>query len=115
MYAILGRWYELPVPGRQRVWIFKFKAWIDIDKVFSDFMLSDGNIRYFEYVQDKFEYLSEHKSADPQRGVAFLPKRGVNVGEPLIAMAYVLVNLTTHMLMKGNRSMRMRLCALTGQ
>jgi coronin-1B/1C/6 len=39
----------------------------------------DGNIRYFEFTNDKFEYLSEYKSADPQRGLAFLPKRGVNV------------------------------------
>ena len=40
-------------------------------------------IRYYEYADDKFEFLSEYKSADPQRGVAFLPKRGVNVGIPL--------------------------------
>jgi hypothetical protein len=40
---------------------------------------SDGNIRYFEYENDKFEFLSEYKSGDPQRGIAFLPKRGVNV------------------------------------
>jgi hypothetical protein len=40
---------------------------------------SDGNIRYFEYENDKFEFLSEYKSSDPQRGIAFLPKRGVNV------------------------------------
>jgi hypothetical protein len=40
---------------------------------------SDGNIRYFEFTNDKFEYLSEYKSADPQRGIAFVPKRGVNV------------------------------------
>ncbi|TKA81319.1 hypothetical protein B0A49_00318 [Cryomyces minteri] len=39
----------------------------------------DGNIRYYEYEHDKFEYLSEYKSADPQRGIAFLPKRGVNI------------------------------------
>ena len=39
---------------------------------------SDGNIRYFEYEHDKFEFLSEYKSADPQRGIAFMPKRGVN-------------------------------------
>jgi hypothetical protein len=42
---------------------------------------SDGNIRYFEYENDKFEFLSEYKSADQQRGIAFLPKRGVNVGD----------------------------------
>jgi coronin-1B/1C/6 len=39
----------------------------------------DGNIRYFELENDKFEYLSEYKSSDPQRGVAFMPKRGVNM------------------------------------
>jgi coronin-1B/1C/6 len=42
---------------------------------------SDGNIRYFEYENDKFEFLSEYKSPEPQRGVAFLPKRGVNVSD----------------------------------
>lgn len=40
---------------------------------------SDGNIRYYEYENDKFEYLSEHKSLDPQRGLAFMPRRGINV------------------------------------
>ena len=40
---------------------------------------SDGNIRYYEYENDKFEYLTEHKSAEPQRGIAFLPRRGINV------------------------------------
>lgn len=39
----------------------------------------DGNIRYFEYANDDFIILSEYKSADAQRGVAFLPKRGVAV------------------------------------
>lgn len=38
----------------------------------------DGNIRYFEY-ENNFIFLSEYKSSDPQRGVAFLPKRGVAV------------------------------------
>jgi len=42
----------------------------------------DGNIRYFEYENDKFEFLSEYKSGDPQRGMAFLPRRGVNVSKP---------------------------------
>lgn len=40
---------------------------------------SDGNIRYFEYENDKFEFLSEYKSGEPQRGIAFLPRRGINV------------------------------------
>ncbi len=47
----------------------------------------DGNIRYFEYENDKFEFLSEYKSAEPQRGVAFLPKRGVNVSRPCLPLA----------------------------
>jgi coronin-1B/1C/6 len=52
----------------------------------------DGNIRYFEYENDKFEYLSEYKSADPQRGVAFLPKRGVNMHENEVMQAFKTVN-----------------------
>ena len=53
---------------------------------------SDGNIRYFEYENDKFEYLSEYKSADPQRGLAFVPKRGVHLHENEIMRAYKTVN-----------------------
>ena len=55
---------------------------------------SDGNIRYFEYQNDKFEFLSEYKSADPQRGIAFLPKRGVNVHENEVTRAFKTVNDT---------------------
>jgi coronin-1B/1C/6 len=57
-----------------------------------DSLSSDGNIRYYEYANDKFEYLSEYKSADPQRGIAFLPKRGVNLHENEISRAYKTVN-----------------------
>lgn len=52
----------------------------------------DGNIRYYEYENDKFEHLSEYKSADPQRGVAFVPKRGVNMHENEVMRAYKTVN-----------------------
>ncbi|CAK7271639.1 Coronin-like protein crn1 [Sporothrix epigloea] len=52
----------------------------------------DGNIRYYEYENDKFEFLSEYKSADPQRGLAFVPRRGVNVHENEIMRAYKTVN-----------------------
>ncbi|KAJ9608796.1 Coronin-like protein crn1 [Cladophialophora chaetospira] len=52
----------------------------------------DGNIRYYEYEQNRFEYLSEYKSSDPQRGVAFVPKRGVNLHENEVARAYKTVN-----------------------
>lgn len=52
----------------------------------------DGNIRYYEYDNDEFQYLSEYKSADPQRGVAFVPKRGVNTHENEVMRAYKTVN-----------------------
>jgi coronin-1B/1C/6 len=52
----------------------------------------DGNIRYFEYENDKFEFLSEYKSGDPQRGLAFMPKRGVNVHENEVMRAFKTVN-----------------------
>lgn len=54
----------------------------------------DGNIRYYELENDKFEYLSEYKSGDPQRGVAFMPKRGVNSHENEVARAYKTVGDT---------------------
>ncbi|KPI39467.1 Coronin-like protein crn1 [Cyphellophora attinorum] len=54
----------------------------------------DGNIRYYEYENDKFEYLSEYKSSDAQRGIAFLPKRGVNMHENEVMRAYKTVNDT---------------------
>ena len=53
---------------------------------------SDGNIRYFEYENGKFEFLSEYKSSDPQRGIAFLPKRGVNTHENEVMRAFKTVN-----------------------
>lgn len=52
----------------------------------------DGNIRYYEYENDSFEYLTEYKSADPQRGIAFMPKRGVNVQENEVTRAFKTVN-----------------------
>mgnify|MGYP001485464645 CR=1 FL=1 len=52
----------------------------------------DGNIRYYEYENDKFEYLSEYKSGDPQRGIAFVPKRGVNLHQNEVMRAYKTVN-----------------------
>ena len=52
----------------------------------------DGNIRFFEYENDKLEYLSEYKSGDPQRGIAFMPKRGINVHENEIMRGFKTVN-----------------------
>ncbi|KAJ3186604.1 Coronin-2B [Gaertneriomyces sp. JEL0708] len=50
----------------------------------------DGNIRYYEWVDDEkgLYFLSEYKSAEPQRGISFLPKRAVNVAECEVARAY---------------------------
>ena len=45
----------------------------------ADHLFRDGNIRYYEYDNDKFEFLSQYSSPDPQRGIAFMPKRGVDV------------------------------------
>ncbi|KAI9762240.1 MAG: Coronin-like protein crn1 [Chaenotheca gracillima] len=52
----------------------------------------DGNIRYFEYANDKFEFLSEYKSGEPQRGIAFMPKRAINTHENEVMRAYKTVN-----------------------
>jgi len=48
----------------------------------------DGNIRYYEWESDSLFALAEHKSGDPQRGMCFLPRRALNVGECEIARAY---------------------------
>ncbi|EGP89420.1 unnamed protein product [Zymoseptoria tritici ST99CH_1A5] len=48
----------------------------------------DGNIRYYEYQNDKFEYLSEYRSPDPQRGIAFIPKRGVSTHDNEVMRAF---------------------------
>ena len=50
----------------------------------------DGNIRYYEWSDDDkgLYFLSEYKSTEPQRGIGFLPKRAVNVGEVEIARAF---------------------------
>ncbi|KAI5779751.1 hypothetical protein EDC01DRAFT_669631 [Geopyxis carbonaria] len=52
----------------------------------------DGNIRYYEYSNDDFIFLSEYKSADPQRGIAFLPRRGISVVENEVMRAFKTVN-----------------------
>ncbi|CAB16873.1 actin binding WD repeat protein, coronin Crn1 [Schizosaccharomyces pombe] len=66
--------------------------WDDGTKVIYLAGKGDGNIRYYEYENDVFHYLSEFKSVDPQRGIAFLPKRGVNVSENEVMRAYKSVN-----------------------
>jgi len=48
----------------------------------------DGNVRYYEWESETLHGLSEHKSTEPQRGMCFLPRRALNVGECEIARAY---------------------------
>jgi len=50
----------------------------------------DGNIRYYEFVDEApyMHFLSEFKSSDPQRGLAFLPKRACNVNECEVARVF---------------------------
>ena len=49
----------------------------------------DGNIRYYEIVDDSKQiyFLSEYKSAKPQRGMNFLPKRACDVSKCEVARA----------------------------
>ena len=73
-------------------WPEKGELWFSLHTKALLILPSDGNIRYFEYEHDKFEFLSEYKSGDPQRGIAFLPKRGVNVHENEVMRAFKTVN-----------------------
>ncbi|KAK9455400.1 DUF1900-domain-containing protein [Dipodascopsis uninucleata] len=52
----------------------------------------DGNIRYFEYENDELFALSEYKSSEPQRGITFMPKRGISVHNNEVVRAYKTVN-----------------------
>ncbi|CAG8443126.1 16411_t:CDS:2, partial [Gigaspora rosea] len=54
----------------------------------SDLKILDGNIRYYEFENDELFFLAEYKSSGPQRGMSFMPKRGINVTECEIARAY---------------------------
>ena len=52
----------------------------------------DGNIKYYEVVEDKpyTYFLNEYKSSSPQRGFGWMPKRGCDVGQCEIARFYKL-------------------------
>ncbi len=54
----------------------------------------DGNIRYYEYESDELHYLTEYKSADPQRGMTFIPRRALNASENEIARAIKVTGTT---------------------
>ena len=48
----------------------------------------DGNIRYYEYINDELFELSEYTSTDPQRGFAVAPKYSVNLKENEVTKSY---------------------------
>ncbi|KAG0229697.1 Coronin-like protein crn1 [Actinomortierella wolfii] len=52
----------------------------------------DGNIRYFEWENEELYTLSEFSSTTPQRGMAFMPKRALNVNECEVMRAYKVSN-----------------------
>lgn len=54
--------------------------------------------RYYEIVDEApyFHFLTEFKSATPQKGMAFLPKRALNVNECEIARALKLHTNKVH-------------------
>jgi coronin-1B/1C/6 len=59
-----------------------------VDRILSDRVSSDGNVRYYEHESDQLIPLDEHTSKEPQRGMCFLPRRALNIRECEIARAY---------------------------
>ncbi|KAK1334295.1 hypothetical protein QTO34_005298 [Cnephaeus nilssonii] len=53
----------------------------------------DGNIRYYEVSADKphLNYLTEYRSYHPQKGIGFMPKRGLDVSTCEIFRFYKLI------------------------
>ncbi|CAD7947178.1 unnamed protein product [Amoebophrya sp. A25] len=47
----------------------------------------DGNIKFFEYVDGSLHYLDDYASNQPQRGLAFFPKRVMDVSTHEVARA----------------------------
>ncbi|KAI8148473.1 hypothetical protein BJV82DRAFT_592242 [Fennellomyces sp. T-0311] len=55
----------------------------------------DGTIRYYEYENDELYHLSDFRDMETQKGLAFMPKRALNVNECEIARAY---KITTNLI-----------------
>ncbi|CDH52969.1 actin-binding protein [Lichtheimia corymbifera JMRC:FSU:9682] len=55
----------------------------------------DRTITYYEFENDELYRLSDYRDVEAQKGVAFMPKRALNVNECEIARAY---KLTTNMI-----------------
>jgi coronin-1B/1C/6 len=54
-------------------------------------MLSDGNVRYYEYEEDTLHPLPEHKSSVPQRGMCFLLRGALSIQHCDTVRAYKVV------------------------
>lgn len=55
----------------------------------------DGNIQYYEYENDDLFPLSEYQSAEPQRGIAIVPRRALTVQKHEIFRIYKTLNDTS--------------------
>ncbi|KAI7850850.1 hypothetical protein BDC45DRAFT_517296 [Circinella umbellata] len=55
----------------------------------------DRTIRYYEYENDSLYHLSDYRDVEAQKGLAFMPKRALNVNECEIARAY---KITTNLI-----------------
>jgi len=55
-------------------------------------MQGDGNIRYFELTPERpyVHFLSEYKTSTPQRGLGWMPKSALSIGECEVARCYKL-------------------------
>ncbi|KAI8058139.1 hypothetical protein BDF22DRAFT_615648 [Syncephalis plumigaleata] len=60
----------------------------DVNMLYLAGKFIDGNIRYFEYESDDLFLLSEYKSTEPQRGIAFMPKYALNAHDCEVARAF---------------------------
>lgn len=66
-------------------WVSDDVSWLF--SVFCVFVKGDSSIRYFEITDEPpyVHYLSTFSSKEPQRGMGFMPKRGVDVSKCEIA------------------------------
>lgn len=56
------------------------------------YLFSDRTIRYYEFENDELYHINDHREAEAQKGIAFMPKRALNVNECEIARAYKVTN-----------------------
>lgn len=56
------------------------------------YLYSDRTIRYYEFENDELYHINDHRESEAQKGIAFMPKRALNVNECEIARAYKVTN-----------------------